>query len=194
MPCLVVVGSGPGIGTHVARKFASSGFDRIALLARSPLQLDEDKDSVTAAAEDAKVHVGTYAIDITNSVQLLDVLDQVARELGPPDAVFFNAARVKSSTLLEADDEEILYDFKVALPFTWHESGHLIYSFILFPFFIFFPCLRRSGFFFFPSTVFVIKTKSVRETDTDVKTTAEREEQRYPQWPCTTLPNGQCPF
>ncbi|KZZ98695.1 short-chain alcohol dehydrogenase [Moelleriella libera RCEF 2490] len=124
MPCLVVVGSGPGIGTHVARKFALSGFDRIALLARSPLQLDEDKDSVTAAAaaENAKVHVGTYAIDITNSVQLLDVLDQVACELGPPDAVFFNAARVKSSTLLEADDEEILYDFKVALPFTLHES------------------------------------------------------------------------
>jgi hypothetical protein len=40
-------------------------------------------------------------------------LEQITADLGAPEVVFFNAARVLPSTLLEADEEGMIYDFKV---------------------------------------------------------------------------------
>ncbi|KAG6005324.1 hypothetical protein E4U21_000239 [Claviceps maximensis] len=108
---LVVIGSGPGIGVHVASHFASRGFNKIALMARNKEQLTKDSAAVKKAR--AGVDVQTYAVDVTDSAALRRALHDITDDLGPPEVVFFNAARVRPSTLLEVDDVELLYDFKI---------------------------------------------------------------------------------
>jgi NAD(P)-dependent dehydrogenase (short-subunit alcohol dehydrogenase family) len=111
---LVVIGSGPGIGAHVARQFVEHGFAKVALVARNQQQLDIDRASVEQAlGAGANITVKTYAVDITDTPKLAATLDQISDALGPPEVVFFNAARVLPSTLLEADEDGIIYDFKV---------------------------------------------------------------------------------
>lgn len=110
---LVVIGSGPGIGSHVARQFAKQGFSKIALVARNSTQLVKARISVEEAIRGANVVVKTYSVDITDSEKLKTTLEQVEIDLGPPEVVFFNAARVLPSTLLETSDDEMVYDFKV---------------------------------------------------------------------------------
>lgn len=99
------------IGIHVASRFASQGFSKIALLARNKEQLA--RDSAAVKTRRADLHVKTYAVDVTDSAELSGALGAITDDLGPPEVVFFNAARVKPSTLLEVDDEELLYDCKV---------------------------------------------------------------------------------
>ncbi|KAG6005382.1 hypothetical protein E4U43_000595 [Claviceps pusilla] len=109
---LIVIGCGPGIGVHVASYFASQGFSKIALMARNQDQLKKDCETVKKARADATVK--TYAVDVTDSAALRRVLADIKDDLGPPEAVFFNAARVRPSTLLEVEDEELLYDYKIS--------------------------------------------------------------------------------
>lgn len=111
---LVVIGSGPGIGVHVASHFASEGFSKIALLARSTEQLERDSAAVRMRSDHGHVDVRAYPVDVTDSAGLRAALGRVTDDLGPPEVVFFNAARVKPSILLEVGDEEMLYDFKIS--------------------------------------------------------------------------------
>lgn len=111
---LVVIGSGPGIGSATASYFAQKGFDRVVLISRSPDRLREGCLAVEAAAQKAhrSVSVGTWAVDITDTSAYQEVLARVA-EFGTLECLFFNAARVQPSQLLEETVEEMEYDFKV---------------------------------------------------------------------------------
>ncbi|PHH89240.1 hypothetical protein CDD83_6431 [Cordyceps sp. RAO-2017] len=110
--CLVVIGSGPGIGVHVGALFASRRYSRLALIARSEPRLAEDRAAIEAAAPG--VSVKTYAADVTDLARLRAVLDQIGRDLGTVECLFFNAAQVRPSKLLEADEDDMVYDFKIA--------------------------------------------------------------------------------
>ena len=49
----VIIGSGPGIGCHVAKIFASRRFNKVALIARNQTQLDKDAEAVSSAVVEA---------------------------------------------------------------------------------------------------------------------------------------------
>ncbi|KAG6034079.1 hypothetical protein E4U41_006692 [Claviceps citrina] len=108
----VVFGSGPGIGVHVASHFASQGFRQIALVARNKDQLATDSAAVKQAC--AGVEVWTYAVDVGDAEALSNTLDNMMHDLRPIEVVFFNAARVKTGTLLEVGNKELLYDIKIS--------------------------------------------------------------------------------
>lgn len=112
---LVVIGSGPGIGSAVAAIFAQEGFDKIALLSRNATRLEQDRQAVEEAAQAANrdVSVGTWAVDITDTAAYQDVLGRVS-SFGTLECILFNAARVKTSDLMEEPVEELEYDFKVS--------------------------------------------------------------------------------
>ncbi|MPZ84727.1 MAG: SDR family NAD(P)-dependent oxidoreductase [Actinophytocola sp.] len=82
----VVIGAGPGIGRSVARRFAKEGLP-VAVMAR-------DKDKLNAVAE----AVGAFAVpvDVADEEALRGALDVAAAELGPPDAVVYNAAVIQA--------------------------------------------------------------------------------------------------
>jgi NAD(P)-dependent dehydrogenase (short-subunit alcohol dehydrogenase family) len=115
---LIVIGSGPGIGVGVASYFASKNFNRIALLARNRERLKEDAVSVLDTVQRSKgmnngVTVKTYAVDASDVNRLGIVLMRVVADLGKPEVVVYNAARVGGGKFFDADEEAVDYDFRV---------------------------------------------------------------------------------
>jgi len=109
---IVVFGSGPGIGNHVAKEFASNGFTHVILLARNESRLQEDKAWVAEAGSHVKVDTLRVDLsDLTSIPAVLGKIDDLAGGAGV-DVVFFNAARVKFSEPLTTPVEEIEEDFK----------------------------------------------------------------------------------
>lgn len=109
---LLVIGAGPGIGRSVTTLFAKHGYANVALVARRSAQLETEKKAVQdALGPEGKVR--TYAVDVVDAAALARALDDADAELGRPECVFYNAARVLPSELLTHSVEEIEYDFKV---------------------------------------------------------------------------------
>ncbi|KAK4101300.1 NAD(P)-binding protein [Parathielavia hyrcaniae] len=111
---LLVVGSGPGIGRAVTTLFASKRYTNVVLIARRAESLAAEKAAVEQTVG-PQLNVRTYAVDITDSAALGKALDDADAALGKPECVFFNAARVLPSALLEHDVKEIEYDFKITV-------------------------------------------------------------------------------
>ncbi|KAJ0114053.1 hypothetical protein J7T55_007887 [Diaporthe amygdali] len=109
---LIVIGSGPGIGRAVTSLFAAKRYGNVALIARRAEQLELEQKAVEEAVG-AGVKVKTYALDVTNSEALLKALDDIEIQLGKPECIFYNAARVQPSELLSHDVKDIEFDFKI---------------------------------------------------------------------------------
>lgn len=109
---MVVIGSGPGIGRSVTTLFAEKRYSTVALIARRAEQLEAEKKALEEALGD-RVKVKTFALDVVDSEALVKALEEVEAEFGVPETIFYNAARVLPSQLLEHDVKEIEYDFKV---------------------------------------------------------------------------------
>jgi NAD(P)-dependent dehydrogenase (short-subunit alcohol dehydrogenase family) len=117
---IVILGSGPGIGVGVASYFAGQSFNKVALLSRNATRLQSDAESVRKAAKEARgvdVLVKTYPVDLEQNELVEKVLEQLVKDLGPPEVVVYNAARVGSSDLksLQVPDKTVSLDFNVGL-------------------------------------------------------------------------------
>ncbi|KAL7791500.1 hypothetical protein V8C37DRAFT_381887 [Trichoderma ceciliae] len=110
---VVIVGSGPGIGTNTASIFAAKKFNKIALIARNPAQLEKDAATVASAAN-GNVTVKTYSTDILDPARFAAALNQINQDLGTVEVVLFNAALVAESRHLEVSDDELLRDFSIS--------------------------------------------------------------------------------
>ena len=112
---LLLIGSGPGIGTHTAALFAARGFSHILLLSRSASRLQTDAAAVRAAAPNATID--TIAADVSSASSLNAALAEVEARLTQSgislETVFFNAARVGESKVLESPVEALEEDFRV---------------------------------------------------------------------------------
>ncbi|GME30835.1 Short-chain alcohol protein [Neofusicoccum parvum] len=114
---LVVFGSGPGIGRHIASHFASKGFHHVVLLSRNASRLQDDAAEVTATEPRAIVH--TVTADVSSATHLKEALAQVDEKLRghaiDVETVLFNAARVGESEVLKFSAEELEDDFKISV-------------------------------------------------------------------------------
>ncbi|GAA1717313.1 SDR family oxidoreductase [Kribbella yunnanensis] len=81
-----MIGAGPGIGQAVGRRFAREGWP-VALIAR--------RQPVAAWA------TLTLAADSTDESALRGALDKVVAELGTPDVVVYNAAKIAADRIGE---------------------------------------------------------------------------------------------
>ncbi|KAK4079695.1 hypothetical protein Trihar35433_800 [Trichoderma harzianum] len=110
---VVVVGSGPGIGTNTAAVFAANKFNKVALVARNPTQLEKDAVTVTSAAN-GNVNVKTYSTDVIDPVKFTATLREITQDLGTVEVVLYNAAIVAQSRHIEVTDEELIRDFMIS--------------------------------------------------------------------------------
>lgn len=108
---LVLIGSGPGIGVATASLFASNGFS-VALLSRDAERLASDAEKVQSAAASGS-KISTFAVDASDAAALKSTLKDVAKQMGPPEVVVYNAARVGPSEFGKFTPEELLQDFKL---------------------------------------------------------------------------------
>lgn len=109
----LILGSGPGLGTHIASIFASKRFNRIGLVARNKTQLEKDAKTISELASDTII-VKAYPTDMTDEHALENTLAQVTKDLGTPEFVLYNAALVRPSALLKFSVEDILMDLKIS--------------------------------------------------------------------------------
>ena len=76
-PVLLILGSGPRIGHHVARAFISKGY-KIALASRQPKEEDSTPDQVTIRS------------DLSDPTAVAEVFSEVKERLGLPSVVIYN--------------------------------------------------------------------------------------------------------
>lgn len=93
---IVIIGSGPGIATITAAVFAANKFNKVALVARNPSQLDKDAESVKSAANNIynTITVKTYSTDVIDPAQFTTTLKQISQDLGTVEVILYNAALV----------------------------------------------------------------------------------------------------
>jgi NAD(P)-dependent dehydrogenase (short-subunit alcohol dehydrogenase family) len=93
----VIVGAGAGLSASLARKFAGAGM-KIALAARDTGKLADLIAEVDAAA---------YTCDTSDPASVQALFSSVAKDLGTPEVVIFNASRRVRGEIAEIDPEEV---------------------------------------------------------------------------------------
>lgn len=104
----VVVGSGPGVGLAVARRFAREGF-RISLVARRPDALEEQAAELRRAGADVR----SFPADAADFESLAGALRASTEQVGPAEVLVYNAAVLRQGMPSTLKPEDILEDFKV---------------------------------------------------------------------------------
>lgn len=110
----MLLGSGPGIGVHVANVFSVRGFTHVALVSRDKERLHKDWDRVLDAIQERgySCQVKTWVCDIGDLKQLGSTLKEI-ETFGSLECVLFNAARVAGKPPLEESLGTIEEDFRV---------------------------------------------------------------------------------
>ena len=109
---ILVVGSGPGIGSTVALRFAKEGFTTVALVALNPANLSKDRATILVSVPKTTIH--TYAVDVSDTTGLKTALAQIASDMGTPEVVVYNASRVAQGRLGEVAEETIVSDLRIS--------------------------------------------------------------------------------
>lgn len=100
--CLIT-GVGPGTGSALVRRFAAEY--EVAMLARSHERLAQ------LAQELPSAHA--YPCDVTNTPQLMQVVEQIRQDLGAPAVVVHNAVRGAFGSFLEIEPEVLEENFRI---------------------------------------------------------------------------------
>jgi len=91
---VVVAGVGPGLGFHIAKRFADEGY-KVAMLARDVAKLE--------ALRDGREDLVAVACDVTDPAQVANVFERAENELGPVACAVFNAGAFRPGGLLEIE-------------------------------------------------------------------------------------------
>ena len=116
-PVCIVTGVGPegGTGAEISRRFAEEYDD--AMLARN-----------TGNFEDlaAKYGARAYGCDVGDLDALVETIDRVKAEMGPPKIVIHNALRSTRGPLLEQDPADLERNFRVNTTALLYLAQHTI--------------------------------------------------------------------
>lgn len=119
---LLVIGSGPGIGSNVAKVFAERGFKKVILSSRNSERLTKEVDEVKAAASTADVVSTTIDLSDKRSVNAaLGEIEKLMQDGPALEAVLFNAARIGPSEMFTFTAEEMERDLQVCPPSAFHK-------------------------------------------------------------------------
>lgn len=104
----VVVGTGPGIGQAVAKRFGRAGYT-LGLIARRKDSLDGFVDGLKVAGVTAQA----FPADAEHAPSLVDALTKIHNELGPVDVLVYNAAVIKRGSPFDVGVEQLVREFRV---------------------------------------------------------------------------------
>jgi NAD(P)-dependent dehydrogenase (short-subunit alcohol dehydrogenase family) len=116
----VIVGTGPGLGTSVARRFGVAGM-RVGLIARSAASID----AARAELDTAGVTSVSAIADAGQEGQLTQALDALTRELGVPRVLVYNAAVIRSDRPGELSRQQHLDAYAVNVLGALTSATHL---------------------------------------------------------------------
>lgn len=105
---IVVVGAGPGIGNHVAKKFGNNNF-RVVLVSRN-------QDALNQYVEELKSQeIEAYAVvaDAASTESVVVAFEQIKKDFGPVDLLVYNAAIVQGGRPTSLTPESLLTHYQV---------------------------------------------------------------------------------
>ncbi|MEZ5566053.1 MAG: SDR family NAD(P)-dependent oxidoreductase [Gammaproteobacteria bacterium] len=105
---LIVAGAGPGISLAAARRFGAEGLT-IALVGRR----EEALAGYQRELADAGIKAIFRVADCAFASQFDAALQEILSEVGPPDALLYNAANIKWKNLLDDTADALVADFAV---------------------------------------------------------------------------------
>jgi len=91
MAGLLIVGTGPGIATSVARRFGTAGMP-VGLIARSQESIDNAR---AALAEAGVATVASTTADAAQEAELKAALDRLVEQNGVPEVLVYNAGLIQ---------------------------------------------------------------------------------------------------
>ena len=103
----VIVGVGPGLGAALARRFAGDGLP-VAIVSRDPAGMASLRDELAQRAP-----TRLLACDATEPEQVEALLDEVERNLAPPEVLVYNAGAFVRREVLETTPDQFVSCWKV---------------------------------------------------------------------------------
>ena len=94
----LIVGTGPGLGSALARRFARAGM-RVAVAARNTEKLAD----LALQIESSGGVCRRYACDATVERSVVDLIRRICSEMGPPDLVVYNVEHFTPGTILDIE-------------------------------------------------------------------------------------------
>lgn len=112
---IVVVGAGPGVGSHVAKKFGSNNF-RVVLVSRNQNSLDQYVNEMN------KEGIETYSVtaDAASPTSLTAAFEQIKKDFGTIDVLVYNAAVLKDGQPTSLTTESLMSHFQVDVASALH--------------------------------------------------------------------------
>ncbi|RKG98314.1 SDR family oxidoreductase [Corallococcus carmarthensis] len=110
MKTFLSIGSGPGIGTATAERFAQEGF-RIVLTSRDGLKLASRAEQLRAKGHTVEVKI----VDAGNLDSVSALVRETEAQFGAIDVLHFNAASMRAATLEAQEVETFVLDQTVNL-------------------------------------------------------------------------------
>ena len=120
-PVCIITGVGDGTGAALARRFARGGY-KVAMLARNRQRLEALESEIDNAR--------AYECDISDLDALSNVVDLIRSEMGKPTVLIHNAVAATFKTFLEADSQQLEYNFRVNTTALYHLARELAPSMI----------------------------------------------------------------
>ena len=108
MKTLVIVGAGPGISLHTAKKFGKQGF-AIALVARREEALNQYAEELRGE----NIEVGTFVADATKGDELKHAMEQVQEQFGHINGLLYNAASGTPGKPTTLSASDLTRDFEI---------------------------------------------------------------------------------
>lgn len=115
---------GPLMSFSIASKFAEEGFT-VAMIARNENKLKEFKSRLNEKGFEAEYFVG----DASSEVSLRKAIARIHEEMGQTTVLFYNAANLRRTNLLEEKFDQLVYDFKVNVAGA-HTAVKAVYPFM----------------------------------------------------------------
>lgn len=95
----VVVGVGEGLGWSLVKRFAGAGM-HVAMAARSKEKLND------LLRREPHENISAHSCDVADRSSVEALFEKVAREIGSPDLVVFNAGAFEPGSILEISPED----------------------------------------------------------------------------------------
>ncbi|MCM3728819.1 SDR family NAD(P)-dependent oxidoreductase [Neobacillus cucumis] len=118
---IVVVGAGPGVGNHVAKKFGVNNF-RVVLVSRNQEALDQYVNELSSEGIEA------YAVvaDAASPASLTEAFDQIKKNYGTTDVLVYNAAVLKGGKPTSLTAVSLVSHYQVDVAGALHSALQVI--------------------------------------------------------------------
>lgn len=104
---IAIVGAGPGLGNHIARKFGTEGF-KVILMARNATKLAHYVTELTSEGIDAEYQT----IDVSSDDSIKSSFNEAKNKYGRIDVMVYNVAMMQANRPLELTASELLTHYQ----------------------------------------------------------------------------------